>query len=90
MAASLLMELLNSDGNVISLPSLEVSDNISLEEATELMKNLLNTTDTVGLKDTMILLNAYLVIELGPKQAKLAWDKLFDKQLNDVTTLLRK
>ena len=55
MAASLLMEILNSEGKVLSLPSLDVKDDITLAEATELMKNLLQTTDTEGLKDTMVL-----------------------------------
>jgi hypothetical protein len=89
MASVLLIELLNKEGKVLSLPSVDVKDCVTLDEVTDILKELLDTTDVEGLKDTIVLLNAYLVIELGPKQADIVWDKLFDKNLNDVTKILR-
>lgn len=89
MASNLIIDALTRGGGTISLPLLEVKDDISIKEAMELIADLLNSSDKQGLRDTVVLLNAYLVIELGPKECKLVWDKLLDKNLNDVTELLR-
>lgn len=87
---SLVIDGLTKLGGIAPLSILDVDDNISMEEAADKLKEILCTSkDLQGAKDALVLINAYLVIELGPKDAKLVWDKLYDCNCNEVTKLLR-
>ena len=87
--ASLVSEALTEKGTTEVYPAIDVSDSISIQDAVAALKGLMNTKDSQGLLDTVILINAYLIIENGPREAKLIWDKLFDKEFNEVTDKLR-
>lgn len=89
--AELFIEGLNSMGDINTLKTEEVEDNISIDDVKHMLNDLINNSkDKQGVEDTLVLFNSYLIIELGPREATILWDKLFDKSGNDVTHLFRK